>query len=224
MKIGEHTWVESPGGGGWCRHSNGSVCVPKLRVTKGPELTPDNVEDIIADLKSKRTVTPYEEKRLRAVAESKGGIWNLRGPPDASIGKGGVGLRGEVGHNLLGEDLPYAKIIDSAKIDPLTGMAKEVRSIKTHQLYNYQEPGAFLAQLKSEINELKSFKSVPSGSGGTLITATKNTERILVIGVPPRELEAAAGVALTEQWRKEAQEAIEYANKKGIKVIFKSIK
>ena len=222
MKIGEHTWIENPGGG-WCRHSSGSVCVPKLRVTKGPELTPDNVDDVIADLKAKRTVTPDEEARLRAVAETKGGIWNLRGQPGASMGKGGVGLRGEVGHNLLGEDLPYAKIIDSApRIDPVTGLATEVRSIKTHQLYNYQDPGALATQLKAEVDELRKFTTTTAG--GTTITAARNAERVLVIGVPPGQLEAAAGKGLTAQWRAEAQEAIEYAHKKGVRIVFKAIK
>ena len=139
------------------------------------------------------------------------------------MGKGGVGLRGEVGHNLLGEDLPYAKIIDSApRIDPVTGLATEVRSIKTHQLYNYQDPGALATQLKAEVDELRKFTTTTAG--GTTITAARNAERVLVIGVPPGQLEAAAGKGLTEQWRAEAQEAIEYAHKKGVRIVFKAIK
>ena len=47
---------------------------------------------------------------------------------------------------------------------------------------------------------------------------------MLVIGVPPGQLEAAAGKGLTAQWRAEAQEAIEYAHKKGVRIVFKAIK
>lgn len=208
IKIGEHEWIENPGGG-WCRHSNGQRCVPRLRVERGPELTPDNVDDIINELKAKRSVTPEEEARLRSVAEQPEGIWKLR----AELGEAGSpALRGEVGHQLLGEELPYARVIDSApRIDPTTGLALEVRSIKTHQLYGYQEPGAFAARLKAEARELSRFRA--TRSSGTLVQASKNTDRVLVIGVPPRTLQAIAGRPWTAQWRAEALEAMNYALK-----------
>ncbi len=222
IKIGEHEWTENPGGG-WCRHSNGSVCVPRLRVNRGPELTPENVDDIIAELRSKRTVSPAEEARLRAVAEQPGGIWNLR----AELGEAGSpALRGEVGHQLLGEELPYAATIDSApRIDPATGLATEVRSIKTHQLYAFQEEGSLAAQLEAEARELSRFKTTPSGTG-TRITAAPGADRVLVIGVPPDTLEATAGRTLTAQWRAEASQAIAYARglKPPVRIVFKTIR
>ncbi|WP_139176901.1 eCIS core domain-containing protein [Nitrosospira multiformis] len=222
IKIGEHEWIESPNGD-WCRHSNGSTCVPKLRVGRGPKLTPENVDQIIADLKAKRKVSREEEARLRAVAELKGGIWNLR----AEVGKAGnPTLRGEVGHLLLGEDLPYAKIIDSApRIDPTTGLATEVKSIKTHQLFSFQKEGSFAATLKAEARELSRFRTTQSG-GATVIIAAPNAERVLVIGVPPRTLDSAARRPLTAQWRAEAVEAIAYALrlKPPVRIVFRTIR
>jgi len=218
IKIGEHEWVESPGGG-WCRHSNGARCVPRLRVDRGPQLTPENVDDIIAELRAKRNLTPAEEARLRDVAEQPGGIWNLR----AELGKAGdPAMRGRVGHQLLGEDLPYARIIDSARIDPISGLATEVRSIKTHQLYIFQEEGAFAAQLKIEARELSRFRATTSGA--TTIRATRGTDRVLVIGVPPGTLEASAGVRFTAQWRAEALEAMRYAQRlrPPVRIVFRT--
>lgn len=221
VRIGEHEWTENPGGG-WCRHSNGTVCVPRLRVDRGPQLTPENVDDVIAELRAKRTLTAADEARLRAVAEQEGGIWNLRG----EMGEAGTpALRGEVGHQLLGEDLPYATTIDSApRIDPSTGLATEVRSIKTHQLYAFQEEGALQSQLEAEARELSRFRT--TRVGGTAITTAPGADRVLVIGVPPNSLEASAGSSLTAQWRAEAQAAMAYAARlrPPVRIVFRTIR
>ncbi|WP_144054028.1 hypothetical protein [Baaleninema simplex] len=37
-KIGEHEWIEQPGGG-WCRHSNAEICVIENRVTENFDRT-----------------------------------------------------------------------------------------------------------------------------------------------------------------------------------------
>jgi hypothetical protein len=191
-----------------------------LYVRRGPELSSENVDDIIDQLRSKRTLTPADEARLREVAEQEGGIWNLKG----ELGEtGSHGLRGEVGHALLGEELPYAEVIDSARINPTTGLADEITSIKTHQLYTFQEPGELASQLKSEARELSEFTTTTSA--GQTVTAAPGAERILSIGVPPGQLESRAA-EMTAQWRGEAQDAMRYARGLAprVRIVFRIIR
>jgi vacuolar-type H+-ATPase subunit H len=71
-KIGEHEWHEQPGGG-WCRHSNGEVCVPGTQVPKsdytttdkGKKREPITDQRIISELPSGEVRTPEELEKAR---------------------------------------------------------------------------------------------------------------------------------------------------------------
>jgi hypothetical protein len=189
---------------------------PTVPVKRSATLDESNVEDVIAQLRSERKLSPDEEAAIRRQAKNKGEKWNLDDK-----------LRGEVAHVLAGENLPRSfPVIDRVDGVNRRGVAKSITSVKTHQLYTdtFKQPGAFLGQVTREIDALAGFTR--ETYAGKTVKADNNTTRTLEVEVPPNTLSSAKGgdEALRKQWREEAQKAEEHAKTKGVKLVFRSTK
>ncbi|MGE5186598.1 MAG: hypothetical protein ACM31C_31295 [Acidobacteriota bacterium] len=191
---------------------------PKVVVEEATALTVDNVESVIATLRSRRVVSDEEVALLRAAAATKGEKWNL-----------GPALRGEVSHALSGENLPPTfKTIDRVNGVDAEGNALEVTSIKSHQPYSesMKEPGGFENTLKREVDDVAKFKR---GQVGKQIVRTgPDTKRVLEVEVPPDTLSPEVpgrppgDPELRAQWRTEAANAEKYAASQNVKIRFKA--
>ncbi|MCA9595084.1 MAG: DUF4157 domain-containing protein [Myxococcales bacterium] len=203
----------------------------------GDALSAANAESIIGNFP--RKLSDAEKEAIRKAANTEGGIWNLE--PQ---------LRGEVGHVLLGENLPRAfPTIDVAKQSG--AIADEIRSIKTHQPYAFQEPGSLWSTLREEVDAVSGFTQ--EAHGGRHVKTGPNTTRILEVGIPPETVSAAKlksarseltelqsrtladttrmaeledQIRLIEQWRREMAGARAYGQglKPPVTVMFKSVK